>query len=63
MSSKLKRRGPNFELISRSTVSALLEISCSLPYSSGIRQQTARCLARLTDMRPINGTTMAQTGG
>jgi len=53
----------HFELISWSIVSALLEISFSLPYSNGIRQRTARRLGRRAAKRHKNGTTMAQHRG
>jgi hypothetical protein len=53
----------HFELISWSTVSSLLEISCSLPYAIGIRQLTACRWGREAEMRHKNGTIMAQTGG
>jgi len=56
-------RGLNLERLSRSSVSALLEISFSLLYSSGIRQRTARRWGRWAAMRHINGTTMAQCWG
>ena len=41
----------NFDLISLSIVLSLLEISCSLPYSNGIRQPSAFRLSRLSEMR------------